>query len=349
VTSNTGTKISSVVSPYVLNNLTNGTIYYFVVTAVNTIGGDGPDSVQLSGTPPVWLANIQGMPTGRSDLAVGVVNGILYAVGGYSSTSASVLATVEAYNPSTKSWTTKASMPTARSGLAVGVVNGILYAVGGNDTCCTLNRRISTLEAYDPSTNTWTTKAPMPTSRMDLAVGVVNGILYAVGGLGTGSYLVTIESYDPSTNTWTTKASMSTERYGLSIGVINGILYAVGGDAGTYWGLGTVEAYDPSTNSWTTKASMPTSRLGLAVGMVNGILYAVGGVKNNPGGGLSYLANVEAFNPSTNTWTTVVSMPTARSYLAAGVVNGVLYAVGGWNGGGSNFTTYLTTVEMLGS
>jgi hypothetical protein len=53
-----------------------------------------------------------------------------------------------------------------------------LYAVGGSNGSSTL----SLVEAYDPATNTWTSQTPMPTARFFLGGGVVNGILYAVGG-----------------------------------------------------------------------------------------------------------------------------------------------------------------------
>src|SRR5690606_39547154 len=36
--------------------------------------------------------------------------------------------------------------------------------------------------------------------------------------------------------------------------------------------------------------------------------------------------------PSTDTWASQAAMPTARYYLAAGVINGVLSAVGGFTG-----------------
>lgn len=90
-------------------------------------------------------------------------------------------------------WTTKAPMPTARSAFGTGVVNSILYAVGGYDSFNTLDK----VEAYDPTTDTWTTKAPWPLSsryRADLAVGVINGILYAVGGSATLTGFV--DAYD---------------------------------------------------------------------------------------------------------------------------------------------------------
>jgi hypothetical protein len=45
------------------------------------------------------------------------------------------------------------------------------------------------------------------------------------------------------------------------------------------------------------------------------------------------LSAVEAYDPASNTWTKRPSMPTARGYMAAAAVNGVLYALGGHSGG----------------
>src|SRR5439155_16355573 len=139
-----------------------------------------------------------------------------------------------------------APMPTARHGLGVGVVNGILYAVGGaanNDGSGFLN----VVEAYDPSTNTWTTKAPMPTARQGFAeVGVVNGILYAIGGYN-GAILQTVEAYNPGTDTWTTRTSMPTARYFPGVGVLNGTIYVAGGTISGPDNLTTLEAYNPGT------------------------------------------------------------------------------------------------------
>jgi hypothetical protein len=178
------------------------------------------------------------------------------------------------------------------------------------------------------ASNVWTTKAPMPTARGAFGVGVVNGILYAVGGFNSISILGTLEAYDPITNTWTTMAPMPTARDLLGVGVVNGILYAVGGyTANGGDQVATVEAYDPATNSWTTKAPMPAARGELAVGVANGILYAIGGFT-----GGSYVGTVEAYDPTTNSWTTKASMRTARGSFNIGVVNGVLYAIGGFGG-----------------
>src|SRR5437773_1923428 len=80
--------------------------------------------------------------------------------------------------------------------------------------------------ATEPCTDCWTTKASMLTPDVEFGVGVMNGILYAVGAV--------VQAYDPVANSWTTKASMPTRRGGLGVGVVNGVLYAVGGEDGLY-------------------------------------------------------------------------------------------------------------------
>ena len=45
--------------------------------------------------------------------------------------------------------------------LRVGVDTNVLYAVGGYDQ---FNNILNTVEAYDRTTNTWTTKADMPSA-----------------------------------------------------------------------------------------------------------------------------------------------------------------------------------------
>lgn len=204
-------------------------------------------------------------------------------------------------------WTARAPMPTPRVGLAAGVIDGILYAVGGANPDTTPSSHLGTLEAYDPKTDTWTAKAPMPTPRSFLAVGVVDGILYAVGGHNALSpNLATVEAYDPKTNTWSAKAPMPTGRTALAAAGLGGILYAVGG-GGLPGFLTVLEAYDPKTNTWSTKAPMPTPRWGLVAAALNGSLHAVGGFNLSPG-----LAALEIYNPKTNTWSTGAPMPTGR-------------------------------------
>jgi N-acetylneuraminic acid mutarotase len=274
------------------------------------------------------------MPVPRVALAVGVAGNSLYAVGGHNvifdghNFVNNYLKSVEAYDPGTNQWTEKAPMLTARSGLAVGVVNvngkDALYAIGGTNSGAI---NLDTVELYDPETNTWIAKAPMPTPRYGLGIGVVDNKIYAVGGV-TG-FNPPVEVYDPELDQWTSKASMPSQRILLGVGVVDNILYAVGGSTDGSDNLSSVKAYDPGTDQWTAMPSMPTPRGGLAVGVNDGILYAVGGQLPDIQPGDTAPKTLEAYNPATNTWTTLEPMPTGRTLLAAGVVNGILYAVGG--------------------
>jgi hypothetical protein len=128
-------------------------------------------------------------------------------------------------------------MPTARETLAVAVANGALFAIGGQSSLGPL----ATVEKYDPTTNTWSSKAPMPNARQSLAVGVVGGVVYAVGGSPGGGQ---VEAYDPMTDAWTSKPALPTPRYGLGAGALNGVLYAIGGFTSTAYS-GANETYQP--------------------------------------------------------------------------------------------------------
>jgi RNA polymerase sigma factor (sigma-70 family) len=170
----------------------------------------------------------------------------------------------------------------------------------------------------------WTRKADMPTARVDLRTGVVDGIIYAIGGSRNGSALSTVEAYDPKTDKWTKKKGMPTARVGLSTCEVDGIIYAIGG-----WPAGallTVESYDPKADKWTKKADMPTKRDWLSTSVVDGIIYAIGGWD-----GSSVISAVEAYDPKTDKWTKRTDMPIPRFNFSTGVVNGIIYAIGGQN------------------
>lgn len=220
----------------------------------------------------------------------------------------------------------RAPMPTAREWVAVAAApNGRLYAIGGNNSSI-----LTTVEEYNPVTNTWAVRTPMPTARSVLAVATaLNGKIYAIGGYNE-NHLATVEEYDPATDTWAARAPMPTARYALAVAAApNGWLYAIGGCGSSGCPVTTVEAYNPATDTWMPRASLPTARFGLvAAAAANGKLYAIGGTNG------SYLGTVEEYDPATNTWRARASMPTPRSALAVAVApDGQLYVVGGDNNG----------------
>jgi len=272
----------------------NGTTY-------NTVEAYNP-------TTNTW-STVAPMPTARAGLSVAVINGILYAIGG--EFIGGTMNNLEAYNPATNSWTVLASMPTARAGMAVGVMNGILYVAGGISSTGQGFSPLSTLESYNPTTNSWTTGLPgMPTPRGFCVGGVMDGQLYAAGGeTNTGlGVLNNVESYNPSTNSWSTQASLPTAVNGAAAGVINGNLFVVGGsdvsnnpltlnqDGALVCGFSPTPTFTvtntPTATLTPTQTPTPTSANpcdGVAAWSGNSVAYSVGSLVTYPVSGVNHL------------------------------------------------------------
>jgi len=285
----------------------------------------GPTSVSLA-AEGAWTRKAD-MPTVRWELSTCVVDGKIYAIGGASPVYQASRA-VEAYDPVTDTWTTKSEMPTARSGLSASVVDGKIYAIGGGAASSSSflgMRSLSTVEEYDPATDTWTTKSEMPTGRYQHSTSVVDGRIYVIGGSPSypWSPIRALDVYEPATDTWTREGNIPVPRYTSSSSVVDGKIYVFGGYSNGH----SADEYDPMTDTWTRKAAMPIARHGLSTSVLDGKIYAIGGHPGHspyPG-----IAAVDVYDAATDTWTTATDMPTGRFCPSTGVVDGKIYAIGG--------------------
>lgn len=184
--------------------------------------------------------------------------------------------------------------------------------------------------ATDFSANSWTPMAPMPTARVNLGAAVVNGKIYAIGGINTNGYVGTNEEYDPATNTWTEKTPMPTPTCAFGVAVYQNKIYCIGGvdgvnDNGEIFSNATV-VYDPATDTWETKTPMPTATGSMQANVVGDKIYVIGGVTDDWG---PISSATEIYDPTTDTWTTGASIPTAVAYYASAVVNDKIYVISG--------------------
>lgn len=296
---------------------------------------------QVEAASNSWVTKAPHPLPGIEDHAVVVAGGVLYTIGGWDGSDE--VAEAYAYYPATNSWLMRAPMPTARAELAAAVVSSspaVIYAVGGRDT---LGNVMTTNEAYYPDTNAWVTRAPMRVPRIYPAAAMVNGIVYVIGGseryespsIPIGPVVSTNEAYYPSTNSWVFKRPMPTPRGGLMVAVVRNVIYAIGGYDNGGDPLNVVEAYYPQTNSWVRKKSLPIAVMEAAVAVVEDVIFIFGGEAYVPiiTGGISnnlFLSDLtQAYYYRTNSWVQKAPMPTARREMAAGVINGVAYVVGG--------------------
>ena len=225
-------------------------------------------------------------------------------------------------------WEFQSTAPTWRWYAAGAALNGELYIVGGRDDGSFWDyggeSPIGIVEAFDPRTRHVTVRAPMPTPRYGLGVGVVNGVLYAIGGSNGSDVLATVEAFDPATNTWTARAPLSEPRMDFGTAVVGGTLYAIGG-----WGhggaLASVEAYDPATDTWRSRQALPQPRMRVGAGALNGLVYATAGTE-----AATFTTRTQVYNPQTNAWADVASVAILRESPGLAAVNGLLYVVGGY-------------------
>jgi photosystem II stability/assembly factor-like uncharacterized protein len=274
------------------------------------------------------------MPTGRFALSSATVNGKIYAMGGATTGTdwgEPASAIVEVYDPLTDSWdTTKAPMQTARNSFTSEAVGGKIYVFGGQPQAGTVNT--ATVEEYDPSTNAWTYKSPMPDVRAGLSSCVLNDKIYIIGGWKYSSpnsyyHYREVWEYNPVTDTWddSTRMDMPTGREYLTTSVANEKIFAFGGwDEIT--AFATVEMYNPATNEWSILDNLPEERVYVHSATLNNLIYIFGG---------STLYNVppktdtREYNSVFDSYRTVASMPMGMMHGAASVVNGKIYAFGG--------------------
>ncbi len=272
------------------------------------------------------------MPTPRNHLGTAVVDGKIYAIGGYNGVIANtqgfdVGVVVEEYDPARDTWTRKADMPILARGFGTAVVDGKIYTI--DDTG---------VQEYNPATDTWVRKTDMPTRRDMLYASMVDGKIYAIGGY-SWAHERAVEEYDPATDTWSKKADMPTPRQNLCTSVVDGKIYAIGGN-NLSGSLKTVEEYDPAMDTWTKKTDMPTARTMFGIAVVNKKIYVIGGSAIPLYEG--ELSSVEIYDPATDIWTQGTDMPTANMAMYASVLDGRIYVFGGY----TQSSRYFSTVEV---
>lgn len=200
------------------------------------------------------------------------------------------------YDPSSDSWKALAPMPEPRQAGAAVAVGGKIYVIGGtgllpgaaNPPMADDIIVVATNQVYDPATNQWATKRPMPTPRNHEAIGTVDGKIYVIGGrignANVGNMISSptdvVEEYDPATDRWRALNKMPTARSGQGWGTYQGMIYVLGGEVRDYHEdaiLRDMEAFNPAANEWFRLQPMPTARHGVNVAVIGNQLHAIGG------------------------------------------------------------------------
>jgi N-acetylneuraminic acid mutarotase len=220
--------------PVALNHTVSASVggKLYVIGGQASAGGAGPfvDTVYaFDPATAIWTPRAA-MPTQRGGGAGAVIDGKIYVAGGRPPRGSDFAV----YDPATDTWRTLPDLPTQRNHVGAAAIGGKLYVVGGRLEAGFQSEQTDRVEMFDPATNTWTARAPMPKPRGGDTAVAAHGYLHVFGGEGnavapSGVY-PDHDVYDPVANRWTRLGPMPVPVHGVTgASFVNGVIHLTGG------------------------------------------------------------------------------------------------------------------------
>jgi N-acetylneuraminic acid mutarotase len=153
------------------------------------------------------------------------------------------------------------------------VLDGRIHVIGGGNSRST----IADHDEYDPATNAWVSRAPLPRAEGSPAAVVVEGKLWSIGGRSGPSDLGFVDVYDPATDRWS--AAPAIEPRGTAGAFVRcGTVYVVGGESqAREESLSSMLHLDAGATAWTPAPPLPTARNFARAVLFHDRVYVVGG------------------------------------------------------------------------
>ncbi|MBK9055053.1 MAG: hypothetical protein IPL78_30385 [Chloroflexi bacterium] len=246
-------------------------------TAIYVLGGTGElgrpvlEVEQYDGTSWTVLTMLPG--DGLNAPTAVVLEGHIYVIGGFNTTTNVPVAEVQVYDLATGTWAEVAPLPAPRGGHASVMLQGQIHVFGGGNSVSTLADH----SVYDPASDTWRDLAPLPRAEGSPAGVVYNGQIYAIGGRSGPSDFGDVYIYDAAADSWRDGPAIEPRGTAGAVAYCAAI-YLVGGESQAEREvLATMLRLDPVPGAWAEATSMPTARsFARAVHFQEGI-YVVGG------------------------------------------------------------------------
>jgi N-acetylneuraminic acid mutarotase len=132
------------------------------------------------------------------------------------------------YDTKSDVWESLPALPAARDHGAGASANGLFYAFAGRNGAHT-----SRVDVFDPVTSSWSSRAPVPTSRAGFALAIHGGRAYLFGGEGNAAdangVFSEVEAYYFATDSWSRLPPMRTPRHGMGAAAIDDEILVPGG------------------------------------------------------------------------------------------------------------------------
>lgn len=199
-------------------------------------------------------------------------------------------------------WKVLADIPSPQIGCAAAVVDKKLHILGG---AAPDGGPTDAHQVYDPVTNTWTTKAPIPEKVGWMAIAVYKDKIYIFGGhkrYQQEDYEQTDRAYcyDRAKDRWTELKRLPALRSSAAARPVGDYIYIFGcrtlktdiPDLSTY-------RYDPRKNTYARLANMPEGARFMTQAAYNGFIYVVHGETAQ----LQYADGVLKYDIKKDVWT----------------------------------------------
>ncbi len=174
--------------------------------------------------------------------------------------------------------------------------------------------------AAAPAGAEWRTESRFEEPRPGLAAAVLDGKLYAAGGIGLLAPSAALDVLEPGDTRWRALTPLPEGRARFAMAAVGGLLYASGGVTEADGVSDALLAYDPVADEWLELPALPAPRSGHVMAAVDGTLYVFGGAE--PG--------VDVYAPDARRWTRrAAPAATARPGAAAAVLEGRIHLIGG--------------------
>jgi hypothetical protein len=215
---------------------------------------------------------------GRRYLTAEVVNGVIYIIGGRAS-NGSVVETVQAYNIANNTITNITSMPTKRAHLGSIVYDNKIYVIGGYmyEAGWANGQRTDVVEVYDPTSNSWSTLASMPTAR-ECDAALIDDKIYVFGGYDGSSGLKAVEIYDIENDSWSNASDMPYDLSAYHLASFENFVFLFG-DYDAH--IDEVNMYNANNDSWIKLSTNYSGRRHTAVARNGDWVYVIGGNDND--------------------------------------------------------------------
>ncbi|GLR70499.1 Kelch repeat-containing protein [Agaribacter marinus] len=244
------------------------------------------------------------------------------------------------FNTESQQWREGAKLPEERHHLGLVSNSTYLYGIGGFYGQKGKAWQIkNTVYRLDKTANTWLNGPKLPIPLAESVYASVGNNIHVIGGKTlspeTGKHVDTKKHYILLDNKqWVEAAQPSIVRNSAASAVLNNKIYVIGGrQAGVQSGNKQfAEVYDIESDKWTAIQPLPVALAGMSASTLNGKIIVAGGEAFGPNGnwkeGKAY-NQVWAFDPETDKWSEILTMPSARHGHGSVTLNNKLYIMGG--------------------